>query len=407
MSVVNIQDAYARALIVDRDALRAASASGDVLAGHQVLLDAYNTDVRPLCASARAGARRRRRPGGGAARVRARRAHRRRARGAGGRAMSATTELIASADDLWPADGAAPGDPLDAARARVQPAGRRPRRLELRRRQHLGQGHGRRPHGRRALGDVGQGLGQRSRDDGPAGLHRAAPAGGAAADRARRDERRGDGRPPRALPARSRHAAPVDRDAAARVRAGGARPPHAPRRHQHPRRLGRRRAARARVLRRLGGLDPVHPPRLHALEAGRRGRARHARPAARRAREARARGLGRHGRGGLPRDDRGDQPGDRVRQRAHAGRRRFDGPPGAALDDATRARDAHAAAARDPRRHLVGAREAALRRRVAARRSSSSRSRAAPELVEVGAPVPRSSRAHQARAAVGAVRPRG
>jgi L-rhamnose isomerase/sugar isomerase len=53
MSVVNIQDAYARALIVDREALRAAAADGDVLAGHGVLLAAYNTDVRPLCASAR------------------------------------------------------------------------------------------------------------------------------------------------------------------------------------------------------------------------------------------------------------------------------------------------------------------------------------------------------------------
>jgi len=53
MSVVNIQDAYARALIVDREALRAAGAAGDVLAGHQVLLDAYNADVRPLCAHAR------------------------------------------------------------------------------------------------------------------------------------------------------------------------------------------------------------------------------------------------------------------------------------------------------------------------------------------------------------------
>ena len=53
MSVVNIQEAYARALIVDRAALRAAAASGDVLAGHGTLLDAYNSDVRPLCASAR------------------------------------------------------------------------------------------------------------------------------------------------------------------------------------------------------------------------------------------------------------------------------------------------------------------------------------------------------------------
>ena len=46
----------------------------------------------------------------------------------------------------------------------------------------------------------------------------------------------------------------------------------------------------------------------------------HARPAADRARQARARRLGRHGRGGLPRDDRRDQHGDRVRQRAHEGR---------------------------------------------------------------------------------------
>jgi L-rhamnose isomerase/sugar isomerase len=53
MSVVNIQDAYARALIVDREALRSAAAAGDVLAGHAALLDAYNTDVRPLCAHAR------------------------------------------------------------------------------------------------------------------------------------------------------------------------------------------------------------------------------------------------------------------------------------------------------------------------------------------------------------------
>jgi L-rhamnose isomerase/sugar isomerase len=53
MSVVNIQDAYARALIVDREAVRSAGARGDVLGGHQILLDAYNTDVRPLCASAR------------------------------------------------------------------------------------------------------------------------------------------------------------------------------------------------------------------------------------------------------------------------------------------------------------------------------------------------------------------
>ena len=70
LSVVNLQEAYAKALLVDRDgAARPRSDAGDVLGGHEVLLDAYNTDVRPLCAEARAGARRRRGPGRGAARV--------------------------------------------------------------------------------------------------------------------------------------------------------------------------------------------------------------------------------------------------------------------------------------------------------------------------------------------------
>ena len=54
LSVVNLQEAYAKALLVDRDALRAAQQAGDVLGGHEVLLDAYRTDVRPLCARARA-----------------------------------------------------------------------------------------------------------------------------------------------------------------------------------------------------------------------------------------------------------------------------------------------------------------------------------------------------------------
>ena len=54
LSVVNLQEAYAKALLVDRDALAAAQAEGDVLGGHEVLLDAFRTDVRPLCARARA-----------------------------------------------------------------------------------------------------------------------------------------------------------------------------------------------------------------------------------------------------------------------------------------------------------------------------------------------------------------
>jgi L-rhamnose isomerase / sugar isomerase len=54
LSVVNLQEAYAKALLVDREALRAAQLAGDVLGAHEVLLDAYRTDVRPLCARARA-----------------------------------------------------------------------------------------------------------------------------------------------------------------------------------------------------------------------------------------------------------------------------------------------------------------------------------------------------------------
>jgi L-rhamnose isomerase / sugar isomerase len=54
LSVVNLQEAYAKALLVDRAALAAAQEAGDVLGGHEVLLDAYRTDVRPLCAKVRA-----------------------------------------------------------------------------------------------------------------------------------------------------------------------------------------------------------------------------------------------------------------------------------------------------------------------------------------------------------------
>jgi L-rhamnose isomerase/sugar isomerase len=53
LSVVNLQEAYVKALIVDRGALRQAQERGDVLGAHSVLLDAYRTDVRPLCAKVR------------------------------------------------------------------------------------------------------------------------------------------------------------------------------------------------------------------------------------------------------------------------------------------------------------------------------------------------------------------
>ena len=53
LSITNLQEAYAKALLVDREALQTARRSGDVLGAHRILLDAYNTDVRPLCAKVR------------------------------------------------------------------------------------------------------------------------------------------------------------------------------------------------------------------------------------------------------------------------------------------------------------------------------------------------------------------
>ncbi|MER3484697.1 MAG: L-rhamnose isomerase, partial [Chloroflexota bacterium] len=47
-SVTNIQTAYAKALLVDRGRLSQAQAAGDVLAAHRVLVDGFQTDVRPL-----------------------------------------------------------------------------------------------------------------------------------------------------------------------------------------------------------------------------------------------------------------------------------------------------------------------------------------------------------------------
>jgi L-rhamnose isomerase/sugar isomerase len=54
-SVMNVQEATAKALLVDADALAAAQAAGDVLGANAVLMDAFDTDVRPLLAEVRSG----------------------------------------------------------------------------------------------------------------------------------------------------------------------------------------------------------------------------------------------------------------------------------------------------------------------------------------------------------------
>ena len=52
-SVINIQTAYTKALLVDRAALRFAQEAGDVLGAYRVLQAAYETDVRPLLSEVR------------------------------------------------------------------------------------------------------------------------------------------------------------------------------------------------------------------------------------------------------------------------------------------------------------------------------------------------------------------
>jgi L-rhamnose isomerase/sugar isomerase len=46
-SVLNVQEMTARALLVDRDALKTAQLAGDVLGANGILMDAFYTDVRP------------------------------------------------------------------------------------------------------------------------------------------------------------------------------------------------------------------------------------------------------------------------------------------------------------------------------------------------------------------------
>ena len=52
-SVMNVQEATAKALLVDHSALREAQLTGDVLGANEIFMDAYNTDVRPLLAQIR------------------------------------------------------------------------------------------------------------------------------------------------------------------------------------------------------------------------------------------------------------------------------------------------------------------------------------------------------------------
>jgi L-rhamnose isomerase / sugar isomerase len=52
-SVINCQEAYAKALLVPRKALKEAQMAGNVLGAHRVITEAFKTDVRPLLAQVR------------------------------------------------------------------------------------------------------------------------------------------------------------------------------------------------------------------------------------------------------------------------------------------------------------------------------------------------------------------
>ena len=47
-SITNVQEAVAKALLIDREELKKAQFEGNVLAANDIFMDAYNTDVRPL-----------------------------------------------------------------------------------------------------------------------------------------------------------------------------------------------------------------------------------------------------------------------------------------------------------------------------------------------------------------------
>jgi L-rhamnose isomerase/sugar isomerase len=52
-SVLNVQEATAKALLVDREELTKRQLEGDVLGAHEMFQDAFSTDVRPLLAELR------------------------------------------------------------------------------------------------------------------------------------------------------------------------------------------------------------------------------------------------------------------------------------------------------------------------------------------------------------------
>ena len=157
--------------------------------------------------------------------------------------------------------------------APVQPSRRRPQEHQLRRRQHLGQGHRDRPGHRRARGAaLGEGVRRRPRHPHRARPGRAPPGPDALAGRRLpgRGPRGRDGRGVRLLPVRQGRRRAVDRHRDARPRRRRARRPPAPRLRHRDRDRRRRRGADQGDLRRAGRLGAVAPTRLPARPRHRR-----------------------------------------------------------------------------------------------------------------------------------------
>ena len=260
---MNVQEATAKALLVDRDALRAAQHAGDVLGANAVLMDAYNTDVRPLLRELREehGPR----PGPDR-RLPARRATPSRSRaervgGAAGRLGSLTmtpTDASTNCSRRSNRLGADPrntnyaGGNTSAKGTATDPVTGEPVELLW------VKGSG---------GDLGT-------------LTEAGPGGAAAGPAARAGRRlpgrraRGrDGRRVRLLPARPGRRGAVDRHRHARPGRRRARRPPAPGLRHRARHRRRRRGADQGVLRRPGGLGAVAAARLPARPGHRRGAA--------------------------------------------------------------------------------------------------------------------------------------
>ena len=145
-------------------------------------------------------------------------------------------------------------------------------------------------------------------------------------------------------------------------------------------------------------MDPVHPARLHARQAGRHGRPGEPGSEAGGAGQARPRGVGRQRRGGVPAHDRGDQPRGRLRQRQDGGQAAL-----RRVRAGIRARPALRAAGA-ARSALQRAQQGARRRHVAARAGVRVLGGGA-EAGDGRGRLPRPSRPHEAAAAVDPLRP--